>query len=274
MADKINYVKEAFKRQENLITLAGLGVAGVAFNAGFLLLGGALELAYLWLISSNPRFQRVVNSEKSQARLRFDQSEKDKLAAALPMNEHRRFQELQGVRQRVYEAWQARDAVTQSLLQPSVDKLDYLLDTFLRAQVTLHHMRSHLASSDRAFLQKQAQMIEAEIARGLTDKVREVKERNLDILKQRLAKLQKLQEDQEIVKTQLDTLENAIKFVSDQSVSLTDPQQITGQIDRAVSEVGDTERSLQEVESFLGMQEGVDKKQEGAARQQAQQKQE
>jgi len=255
MPGSTNYLKEAFKRQENVIALGGIAAAGVLFNPGFFLLGGAVELVYLWMLSTNPRFKRVVDSEANKSRLFFDQDERVRLLATLPESERERFLALTDIRQRVYDSWQSRDSVTQSLLQPSVDKLDYLLDTFLRAQLTLQRMREHMAESDRASIEKQAKMIEAELAaRELPDKLHEVKSKNLEILKQRVARLKKLQEDIDIVRTQIDTLENAIRFINDQSVSLTDPQQITDQIDRVAAEVGETERSIKDVEMFLGAQ--------------------
>ena len=94
-------------------------------------------------------------------------------------------------------------------------------------------------------------MVEAELGGELSDSLREAKARHLDLLRQRIARLKKLQEDLALARTQLDTLENAVRFVSDQSVSLSDPQQISAQIDRAVAEVGDTEKTIQDVETFL-----------------------
>jgi hypothetical protein len=64
MAD--GYVKEAFLMKPNLV---GLGVGVVAAIAlpfsGPLLLGvAALEGVYLWSVSKNPRFQRMVRSRR------------------------------------------------------------------------------------------------------------------------------------------------------------------------------------------------------------------
>lgn len=64
MASDEGYVKEAFLMKPNLI---GLGVGTVATLALFppLLLGvAALEGVYLWSMSRNPRFQRMVRSRR------------------------------------------------------------------------------------------------------------------------------------------------------------------------------------------------------------------
>jgi hypothetical protein len=268
------YVKEAFKRQENLISLSGFLAAGFLFNPGFLFLGGALEILYLWTISSNPRFKRVVDAEANKGKALIDHDARVRMLATLPESERERFLALTDIRQRVYDSWQSRDQVAQTLLQPSVDKLDYLLDTFLRAQLTLQRMREHLSDSDKGALDKQKTMIEAELGGKLPDKLREVKQKNLEILSQRVARLAKLQDDMAIVRTQIDTLENAIRFINDQTISLTDPQQITDQIDRVAAEVGEAEKSIQDVESFLGggAAEPVDEKRSAAREQQEEQR--
>ena len=67
MASESNgYVKEAFLMKPNLVGL-GVGVVAAAMLpfTGPLLLGvAALEGAYLWSMSRNPRFQRMVRSRR------------------------------------------------------------------------------------------------------------------------------------------------------------------------------------------------------------------
>ena len=66
MAD--SYVKDAFLMPQNLVGL-GIGVVGAAMLpfTGPLLLGvAALEGLYLFSISKNPRFQRMVRSRRGR----------------------------------------------------------------------------------------------------------------------------------------------------------------------------------------------------------------
>ncbi len=66
MAD--SYVKDAFLMPSNLVGL-GVGVVGASLLpfTGPLLLGvAALEGVYLWSMSKNPRFQRMVRSRRGR----------------------------------------------------------------------------------------------------------------------------------------------------------------------------------------------------------------
>jgi hypothetical protein len=66
MAD--SYVKDAFLMPPNLIGL-GVGVVAAATLpfTGTLLLGvAAVEGLYLWSVSSNPRFQRMIRSRRGR----------------------------------------------------------------------------------------------------------------------------------------------------------------------------------------------------------------
>ena len=62
MAD--SYVRDAFLMPQNLVGLVGgVVVASVLPFTGPILLGAAaLEGVYLWSVSQNPRFQRMVRS--------------------------------------------------------------------------------------------------------------------------------------------------------------------------------------------------------------------
>jgi hypothetical protein len=61
-----SYVKDAFLLKPNLLGLgAGVVVASLLPFTGPLLLGvAAMEGVYLWTMSNNPRFQRMVRSRR------------------------------------------------------------------------------------------------------------------------------------------------------------------------------------------------------------------
>jgi len=62
MAD--SYVKDAFLMPQNLVAVGGATVATLAFFPTLFLGVMAAEGVYLWMMSSNPRFQRLIRSRR------------------------------------------------------------------------------------------------------------------------------------------------------------------------------------------------------------------
>ena len=67
--NRINYTKEAFLSQYNLISLAGLGLFSlIGGGIPAAMLGVGAELLYLVLIPEMKRFRRMVDSRKAVER--------------------------------------------------------------------------------------------------------------------------------------------------------------------------------------------------------------
>jgi len=62
MAD--SYVKDAFLMPQNLVALGVGTVASLVLFAPLFLGVAAVEGIYLWQMSSNPRFQRLIRSKR------------------------------------------------------------------------------------------------------------------------------------------------------------------------------------------------------------------
>jgi hypothetical protein len=62
------YTKEAFLMKPNLIGIGAVLVGAVMlpFSGPILLAGAALEGVYLWNMSHNPRFHRMVRSRRGR----------------------------------------------------------------------------------------------------------------------------------------------------------------------------------------------------------------
>jgi hypothetical protein len=62
------YTKEAFLMKPNLNGIGAVlfGAAVLPFTGPILLAGAALEGMYLWSLSRNPRFQRMVRSRRGR----------------------------------------------------------------------------------------------------------------------------------------------------------------------------------------------------------------
>jgi uncharacterized coiled-coil DUF342 family protein len=82
-------------------------------------------------------------------------------------------------------------------------------------------------------------------------KVRSIKERRLRILEQRLARFKKGRENVEIIRAQLETIEDVVKYIHEQSLTLRNPEEITFQLDTLLTEVEETQLAIEEIEEVF-----------------------
>ena len=82
-------------------------------------------------------------------------------------------------------------------------------------------------------------------------RVRAIKERRRRILEQRLARIKKVRENLEIIEAQLDTIDDVIRYIHEQSLTLRNPEEITFQLDTLLSEVEETEAAVAEIEDVF-----------------------
>lgn len=61
-----SYVKDAFTMPQNIVALGVLGLGSLVLFPPLLLGVAALEGAYLWSMSKNPRFQRMARSRRGR----------------------------------------------------------------------------------------------------------------------------------------------------------------------------------------------------------------
>jgi hypothetical protein len=271
-----SYLKAAFlasppvrglgKVPVNLLALAGFAALGF-WNVGFLLLGAALEAIYLFGLATHPRFRKYVDAQKAKAARETlsPQGPGDtvqRILNELPTASVKRFEALRANCQELQKiAAQLRDPDGADLGAPLEDLqlagLDRLLWIYLRLLFTRHML-------DRAFQGAGEEQITREIA-GLEEqlralgsdpkkqKVRKTLEDNLETCRQRLATFEAAREKGELVRLELDRLENKIRSLNEMAVSRHEPNFIAGQVDQVTASMVQTERTMQELQFATGL---------------------
>ena len=250
----INFAREAFLTPFNLaFLLVALLTAFVASGSTFalntvLLFASAAELLYLGTMPKNARFQRVIRSRKAAEQAKGPSQRE--VFNTLSRQNQRRYGQLRGLEKEVQANYNRLSSASQGLTQAHMAKLDGLLQSYLNL----------LASSERyeeAMQQSTQSEVSAAIAALRQDmaddppRVRAVKERRLKILENRLERLKKGRENVEIIEAQLATIEDVTKYVHEQSLTLRNPEEVTYQLDLLLSEVEQTEATIQQIEDVL-----------------------
>jgi hypothetical protein len=246
----INYFKEALRSQYNWIGMAG--VAAFALISGTalpILLGAGLELMYLSLVPHFPRFQRAVRARKYAQEKRELEARLKSLVVTLSPARRVRYEALQTVCAAIRSNYGTLSATSQLFARQMDDRLDGLLQAFLRLLFTGKQHEEYLAAGSLDTIQREKAQLEKQ-AQSDSPKVREINKRRVEILQKRLDKFGKIKENQEVIAAQCSAIEDVLNLIKDQSVTMRDPQQVSDQLDSLVHDVEQTEETVRQVEAI------------------------
>ena len=82
-------------------------------------------------------------------------------------------------------------------------------------------------------------------------RLKDVKQRRVEILRKRVERFQKAEESRELVSHQLAGIEDLLKLTHEQSIAIRDPESVGRQLERLTEEAQSTEATVREMEQFL-----------------------
>lgn len=251
---QVNYTKEAFLNPFNLgFLIAAMLIAFFASGSEFLLngvliMGFAIELMYLGIVPRNKRFRRNIRARRAAEHAK-PPSDKE-VFRVLSKSSQRRYARLRKLEKEISNNYRKLSYATQGLLESHLRKIDGLLASYLnmlyqkqRYELSTHSGREQEVIRSIAHLRKDME--------DDSEKVRSIKKRRLHILEQRLQRFEKGAEHLEILEAQIETIEDVVKYIHEQSLTLRNPEEITFQLDTLVEEVGETEAAILEIEDVF-----------------------
>jgi hypothetical protein len=272
-----DYVREAFNARPigmfippNWVALAAAGLfAFVQPNAvatgGVLAIGTALELAYLTLLATHPRFQRFVAGKMTVSSTGDAMRRAEALLASLPDVDKRRYGTLRQRCLSVLDQQFHGDANAPGYLSQS-DSLGRLTWTYLRLlatrQAILHVVREPPRPGEPPPLPgaQATARLEARLAEvrqrladpALRDELRHSLTGQVELLEQRLAR--RIEADQKLAFLDAETarIEEQVELIREQAVLSTDPEHFSRRIDEIGATLGSTGQWISEQQQALG----------------------
>ena len=266
-ARKRSYLAAAFMAPANLFALASAGISSALLTnplPGLVALGA--EVLYLGGMALSPKFRRQI---RAQAQAADEEGEAEVLLEELAPSQREHYFGLRELRDRILANYRKLPGGG-VLAASSESRLDALLTNFLRLLTTLNAYRKYLGAADRAALEREMKELEeearwisrlgepkpgAERKNGENERLREVKQRRADILRQRLDRFQQADDSRELVSHQLAHIEDLMRLTHEQSIAIRDPDSITRQLDTLAGEVETTAETVRELERFIEIDE-------------------
>ncbi len=251
--DSISYVKAAFRWQYNLIALGGaVAFAALAGTGLPLFLAAGSELIYLAMVPHMPAFQRLVRSWKYAEDKRQIELKLRDMFLQIPPEMRNRYAGLDEVCRSIRENYSSLSATSQMFSTQMEQRLDGLLQGYLRLLHAAHQHREYLRTTNPAAIKRALDDLQKTIPNE-APKVQEINRKRVEILTKRLEKFDKIRENCQVIDAQCAAIEDVLQLIRDQSVTLRDPQQVSDQLDNLVKDVEQTEQTVREVEAIFDL---------------------
>jgi len=270
------YVKAAFHLKPrlpgcgalplNYIFLVGLGILGgagmlaaVPVGVATWLLGAAGELLYLYLLSSNPRFQRYVRAQWQHRQQQAAEQQRAAALAQLSQRSRERFRALEQRCSSLQSLSQAGAGGTGGIDSWHLAGLHQLLWIFIRLLASQETLQRYLSTGASQEIERQIQALERDLAQAdWTPAVRKSKQSTLDILKRRFERIQSAQEQVQFIESELQRIEQQVSLLQEEALLHRDPAFLSGRIDAVTETLGETSEWIRMNAEFLGnLEEGL-----------------
>ncbi|WP_083750063.1 hypothetical protein [Rhodohalobacter halophilus] len=253
--EHINFTKEAFLHPANLVCLLAGTISAFVFNdIGFvsstvLTFTIGAELFYLGVVPNLPSYRKNIRLKKKKER---NEVNGDKtLFHGLDPRSQKRFLVLKHITNEVQKNFETLPYSSQGMLEHIKNKMDDLLSTYLTLLEMNRRFQIYMNSEAEDEIRKKVQEQEGELDQIDSEKLKKTRERRLEILKKRLKKFDAAKEKFLICETHLETIEDAIRYIYEQSMTMPNAEDVGLQLDHLVTEMEETTQIIEELDQDL-----------------------
>jgi len=249
----VDFVKEALKWQYNWIGLAGAVLFALVSGTGMpLVLAAGLELIYVSLVPRSSRFRRLVRSWKYAEQKRQREMKLSAMFNEMLPELRTRYVALDTLCGAIRSNYSRLSSTSQMFLEQMAQRLLGLLEAYLRLLYADFQHSEYLQTTDPDTIRREAAQLERALSSD-PPQVQEINRRRVEILTKRLERYDKVRENQKVVQAQCLAIEDILKLIRDQSVTMRDPQQVSDQLESLVHDVEQTEETVRQVEAVFEM---------------------
>ncbi len=248
----INYTREAFLHPLNLGVLLVSTIAAFALSDFGLMsevilsMTFGVELMYLGIVPRLPRFRKNVKLKK--LRDRNAGNEKKLVFQELDRKSKKRFLVLKHLAKLIKENFDKLPYSSQGLLENIRKKIEELLSNYLTLLDLHKRYRVYMDTSVEDSLKQEVENEESKMETLDSERLKRTRARRIAILKKRLKKFEIAKEKYLICETHLETIEDAIRYIYEQSMTMSNPEEIGFQLDNLLEEVEETSQLIDDLD--------------------------
>lgn len=251
----INFTKEAFLHPVNLvcllvgtITALMLSDVGLMSNAVLAFTFG-MELIYLGIVPKLPAYQKSVKLKKRKEQ--SDESNDKIIFYQLDARSQKRFLVLKHITKEVEQNFDTLPYSSKGMLEHIQKKMEDLLSTYLTLLDMNRRFQIYMNSEVEEEIRREVEEQESTLDSIDSEKLKKTRKRRLSVLNKRLNKFDVAKEKYLICETHLETIEDAIRYIYEQSMTMPNAEDVGVQLDHLLSEMEETTNIIEELDSNL-----------------------
>jgi hypothetical protein len=263
----LDYVKAAFNARPigmfvapNWIGLAAGGLLGL-LNPGYLVITAGLELGYLLLLSTNTRFQKLVDARHmSGSRGAWDERLAQSLNRLSPRDRQRYVSFADRCRSIIDLQLHGQQSMPAGLEAQgeSLHRLSWMYLRLLVARAVIENVigpvdgeSAHDIAARQSALERQLrdERLDAELRRSLTSQ--------LDILRQRASQRAEAGRKLPYIDAELARVEQQVELIREQAALSTDPESLSQRIDEIAATLSGTSQWIRDQQQVFGAMEDL-----------------
>jgi hypothetical protein len=257
-----DYLSEAFNAGLNVkgmgevpvnkLFILGTFILGFS-NPGFWFLGVALEMIYLYFLSTNPRFQKYVQSKQFE-KIQITRNEKlQEIVASLEVPLQSRLNRLNSNITEINKLMNFNLDQTSSFLnQSKQETLNHLPTIFLKLLKTKQLIQESLARTKPGDIEKEIKKLQQQLkAPNISSALEKSLRGNMEIQQKRLDNLANARENELLVEMELQRIESQLALVREEIALDSSPEGLSSNIDRINTTLGETQDWLNTHSDFL-----------------------
>jgi len=257
-----DYVKAAFNWKVDIPgmgpfpmnkILVGAGLVLGIGNPGFWFLTLALEMGYLWGLSSNKRFQRMVEMGTEVRTTRKWDQRQERLLESLPPDDRERYYQLLDRCAAIIKLVSADDDKLGGIRLTELNQLAWMFLKLLGSRKKINFIISTTSLAD---LEKEIKDFEGKLAseKDGSPLYRSL-QGTLDIQKRRMENLIKAQDSLKFVEAEMDRIEKQVTLLNEEASVSSDPEMLSMRLDSVMTSLSGTSQWMSEQGEYFGMLE-------------------
>lgn len=247
-----SYLRSAFLNIYNLSLLGGAVVAAAA-TGEYVLGAAAVGLEAVWLLFGPDfkPFRRAVDRAEREEREQADRARVDKLMESLPERDWQRAKALDELRREIERDMQHNPSFQAILLQSELEKLSQLHQSFVHLANACARAETYLSALDPRELERQLKAQEAITQKMADPQVKELAQKNIDVIKKRQTTIVEIENFLARARGQMNLIENSVRLLRDQALTMTSPSQLGEQLDDLLTGVEALQASTRQTEELF-----------------------